>query len=199
MAPKIALATESTYKKKLFSRLNLEFSAQAANIDETPLADEAAIALAARLAEEKALSTKRAGDASDLWIIGADQTAQCDEKLVFKPGSYQQAVEDLRRYSGQSLDFYTAVYVSTPKGADAAFIDKSSVQFRALSLEEIENYLRLEQPYDCAGAFKAEGLGITLFESITSSDPTALIGLPLIWLGNFLRKQGFNSYSTGTL
>lgn len=195
MAQTIILATESAYKQSLFKRLNLEFSAKAANVDETPLIDETARNMAGRLAKTKALEIKRVRDTPDQWIIGADQTAQCNEVLVSKPSSHEQAVQDLHQYAGNILDFYTAVYVATPEGEDEHFIDKTSVKFRDLTSDEIENYLRIEKPYDCAGAFKAEGLGISLFEYMTSSDPTALIGLPLIWLGNFLRSQGFNSYS----
>lgn len=192
---KIVLATESTYKKALFSRLNLNFDSVAANVSEIALENEQAETLAARLAREKAEELKSRGEHKYDWVIGADQAAQCGKYLVSKPGTHQQAAKDLSIYSGNKVDFYTAVCVMPPEQSPIEFTDKTSVLFRNLAAHEIENYLRIEQPYDCAGAFKAEGLGITLFNSIESEDPTALIGLPLIKLAQALRSQGLNCYT----
>lgn len=193
---KIILATTSKYKKQLFGRLNLTFAASAANICETPRSGEGAASAAKRLAYEKA--HKIANSVKDCLIIGADQCAQCGDKLVFKPGSHEQAVAELSAYSGRSVDFYTSVCVLTPDGGNEQFTNKTVVHFRTLTQQEIDAYLRIEQPYDCAGAFKAEGLGISLFRSIETTDPTAIIGLPLIQLSQALRDLGFDCYSASS-
>lgn len=197
MAPtmrKIILATESKYKKSLFSRLNLAFESVAADIDETPKSGESAKALAARLAKEKALAISGLKEGVQYWIIGADQAASCGNNLIGKPKTHERAVADLKIYADNTVVFYTSACVLSPDNRFFHVSDKTTVNFRDLSNEEIENYLRIEQPYDCAGAFKAEGLGISLFDSIESFDPTALIGLPLIQLADLLRKQGFDCY-----
>lgn len=191
---KIVLATESRYKKSLFSRLKLDFISVAADINETPLLEETAAALAKRLATEKSEKIANSHEFSKSWVIGADQSAQNGNNLVFKPGSHDQAVIDLLSYSGKKLDFYTAACVISPEGVKAHFMDKTSVVFRELSTDEVDRYLHIDKPYDCAGAFKVESLGISLFQSITSVDPTALIGLPLIQLGSYLQSQGFDCY-----
>ena len=192
----IVLATTSIYKQQLFRRLNIPFRTMAADISETSQPGENAEYVAKRLAQEKA--QKIANSAKDCLIIGADQCAQCDEKLVHKPGSHHGALLDLQEYSGKQIVFYTSVCLITPGGEIAQFTDKTSVHFRTLTHEEIENYLRIEQPYDCAGAFKAEGLGISLFSSFETTDPTAIIGLPLIQLSQALRDLGFDCYSASS-
>ena len=197
---KIILATESKYKKSLFSRLNLTFESIAADIDESPQPGENAKELSARLAREKALAVS-SSETRDCWIIGADQAAACGNKLVSKPNTHECAVADLKAYSGNRVAFYTSVCIASPDKVSpdkshTEICDQTRVHFRELSDADIENYLLVEQPYDCAGAFKAEGLGISLFSSIESTDPTALIGLPLIQLANVLRQQGFDCYRT---
>lgn len=193
---KIILGTESAYKKSLFRRLNLEFESAPPKIDESPRANETAMALAQRLAREKAEHIFDHGGYNDSWVIGADQTAEADQVVIGKPGTHAQAVADLTKFSGNEIFFFTAACVLSPAGECFEMLDKTQVRFRELTAEEIENYLRIEQPYDCAGAFKSEGLGITLFESIESSDPSALIGLPLIQLASILRAQGFDCYAS---
>lgn len=190
---KIVLATTSIYKQQLFERLHLNFCSIAADIDESPRPDEDAQMVATRLAREKALKVAESETGSV--VIGADQCAQCDQQLVFKPGSHDKAVADLLRYSGNQVEFYTAVCVLTPDEKPLEFVDRTLVHFRMLNQQEIENYLHIEQPYDCAGAFKAEGLGISLFRSLETSDPTAIVGLPLIQLSQTLRDLGFDCYS----
>ena len=189
----IVLATESKYKKELFSRLNLSFTSMAAKIDETPLDQETAKALAQRLARQKATHIYDRLD-QRCYVIGADQAAECGGQIIAKPMTHERACEDLRRYSGNTISFYTAVCCFFPDGSSTDLIDITKVSFRDLSESEIEQYLKKEQPYDCAGAFKSEGLGISLFESIESNDPAALIGLPLIQLATFFREQGFDLY-----
>ena len=192
----IILATNSKYKQQLFQRLNLKFEAESADIDESPHRGEDAPTLAKRLAHQKAV--KLAKLKKGCWIIGADQCAQNRDTLVSKPLSHAHAVEDLQAYSGNRVEFYTSVCLISPDGQSEQFTDKTVVEFRILNLLEIENYLRIEQPYDCAGSFKAEGLGISLFHAIKTEDPTAIIGLPLIQLSQTLRDQGFDCYSRNT-
>lgn len=189
----IVLATESKYKKELFSRLNINFNCIAAHIDETAFENESAKALSCRLAEQKAVHVfDQLGEPS--YVVGADQAAECDGKIVSKPMTHEQACEDLKRYSGKIFSFYTAVYCLSPDKTGVELMDVTKASFRHLSDAEIDRYLRKEQPYDCAGAFKSEGLGISLFDAIESQDPTALIGLPLIQLAKFFRDQGFDLY-----
>ncbi len=187
--PKLVLASTSRYRRELLARLELAFVTAAPDIDEAPLAGEAPRETALRLAEAKARSVAAAHP--DALVIGSDQIADCDGRPVGKPGNFQGAVRMLTALSGKTVVFHTGLaLLDTASGhCRTALVDVRSV-FRELSRAEIEAYLKREAPYDCAGAVKAEGLGIVLFEAIESDDPTALIGLPLIRLTSLLRDAG---------
>jgi len=186
----LVLASTSPYRRDLLSRLGLPFEVARPEVDETPLSNESPASQAQRLADAKArIIGQRLRQA---WVIGSDQVAELNGHALGKPGSFERAADQLVAASGQRMQFHTSV--SVYRHADRQtirFSDLTVVQFRTLSNAEIERYLHAEQPYDCAGSFKAEGLGICLFEAIESSDPTALIGLPLIALAQALRQVGY--------
>jgi septum formation protein len=187
---KLVLGSSSPYRRELLQRIIPNFECLSPAIDETPLADEAPDVLALRLARAKAVAVGTLR--RDCLIIGSDQVAATGTHLLGKPGGYERAREQLQLCSGREVIFYTAVSVS--QGADEihSHIDKTTVSFRKLTLAEIDAYLDIDQPWDCAGSFKSEGLGVSLFESIQSNDPNALIGLPLIWLTSVLRQAGLD-------
>lgn len=186
----LILASTSSYRRELLGRLGLGFEVASPDVDETPLAGEPPVNQAQRLAQAKAHEVgKRSPQA---WVIGSDQVAELGGQAIGKPGDFEQAADQLAAASGQRLQFHTAVSVYRHSDRRTLhFCDLTTVRFRTLSSAEIERYLHAEQPYDCAGSFKAEGLGICLFEAIESHDPTALIGLPLIELSRTLRRVGF--------
>ena len=186
-APSLILASGSKYRAELLGRLHLPFSAVPSNVDETPRPGEPVRALTQRLALAKAQALADAHPGS--WVLGSDQAACADNRLLGKPGSHARAVEQLGFLSGKAVEFHTAVALVGRRVYSAA--DVTTVHFRKLNLAEIERYLELEPAYDCAGSFKCEGLGISLFERIDSSDPTALIGLPLIAVRRLLADAGF--------
>ncbi|WP_372996798.1 Maf family protein [Marinobacter sp.] len=188
----LLLASSSPYRKALLDRLTLPFTCASPDIDETPYRGESGESLATRLAETKAraLADRFPGH----WIIGSDQVACLpDGSLLNKPGSHEQAARQLRRSSGHRVLFLTGLALLD---ADSGKLDRVcepySVWFRDLSNEEIEAYLQREQPYDCAGSFKMEGLGIALFDALEGRDPNSLVGLPLIALSDLLRRWGRN-------
>ena len=185
----IVLASTSPYRRELLDRLGLPFRQMAPGIDERPLAGESPADLAARLAEAKARAlVERCPNAL---IIGSDQTAACGDFVLGKPGTFAAAREQLRRLSGRTAHFHTAVTVlNAANGAAATRTTITEVVFRTLSPAQIDRYLEREAPYDCAGSFKSEGLGIVLFNAVRSDDPTALIGLPLIHLCALLESFG---------
>ncbi len=193
--PSLILASTSTYRRQLLSRLRLPFSCSAPGVDETRRNAERPLNLAVRLAKAKAVAV--ALQHPDAWVIGSDQVAvrihaSVDEVILGKPGTEAHCVEQLRGSSGQTLSFMTAVAVVHHNArATHEFVDTTQVTFRKLDDATIARYVALEQPFDCAGGFKSEGLGITLCESIDSTDPSALIGLPLIQLSKVLRGLGF--------
>ncbi len=184
----LVLASTSRYRRELLERLRLPFETARPETDETPRAGEAPATLAQRLAAEKAGAVAARHPAA--WVIGSDQCAELQGRPLGKPGSREAAVAQLRGMSGQGVRFHTAVCL---RRGDACLqaADLTTVHFRALSATEIERYVDVEQPLDCAGSFKSEGLGIALFEAIESRDPTALVGLPLIALCGLLRQAGF--------
>jgi septum formation protein len=185
--PPLILASTSRYRRALLDRLGLPFTAVAPEAPELALEGETPAARAARLALAKARSVR----ASDALIIGSDQVASLDGELLRKPGTHEAAVAQLAAAQGRTVLFHTAVaLLDTRSGALAEHVDVTAVRFRTLDREALDRYVRLERPLDCAGSFKSEGLGIVLFESISSNDPTALIGLPLIWLAHALRQGG---------
>jgi septum formation protein len=186
---KLILGSTSAYRKSLLERLRIPFEIVAPEVDETPLPQELPAALAVRLALAKAQAV--ATQYPTNVVIGSDQVADLDGTPLGKPGTHVRAVEQLHRMSGKTVVFQTAVaVVCQESGFVAQCLVPVTVKFRTLGTAEIENYLLAEQPYDCAGSAKSEGLGIALLESIVNDDPTALVGLPLIQTSNMLRAAG---------
>ena len=189
--PVLILGSTSRYRRELLERLRMPFEVVAPEVDETPLPGEAPAALALRLALAKARAVAALHPRAV--VIGADQVADLDGEPIGKPGNHERAVTQLKRLSGRSVVFQTALAVLRPAtGFEAALLAPVHVRFRALADAEIERYLRLEQPYDCAGSAKSETLGIALLSSIESDDPTALVGLPLIRTAELLRQAGLD-------
>ena len=189
--PPLILASTSRYRRELLQRLRLPFEVLSPGVDETPLPGEAPAALALRLALAKARAV--AALRPNAVVIGSDQVADLDGLAIGKPGTHEHATEQLRLLSGRQAVFQTAVAVVRVDSAfEQVVLAPVSVRFRALSDAEIEHYLRLEEPYDCAGSAKCETLGIALLESIDSDDPTALVGLPLIRTCALLRAAGLD-------
>lgn len=187
----LVLASGSAFRRDLLSRLQLPFICHSPDIDETPLLHEQAPCLVERLARLKALALKE--HYSNHIIIGSDQVASFNEAILGKPNSLKQAAQQLSTFSGHTVTFYTGMYLyHTGTSEHRYFLYRCHVQFRCLHQQEIYNYLKLEQPFDCAGSFKSEGLGITLFEQIHSDDPTGLVGLSLIQLNRGLIELGYN-------
>ena len=185
----LVLGSTSRYRRELLQRLNLPFTVTAPEVDETPLPGEAPRALALRLALAKARAV--AALHPDAVVIGSDQVADLAGHALGKPGTHERAVAQLRLMSGHTVVFQTALaVVCQATGFEQVDLAPVEVKFRDLSDEEIERYLRAEQPYDCAGSAKSEGLGIALLDAIHSDDPTALIGLPLIRTCRMLRAAG---------
>lgn len=187
----LVLASTSIYRRELLSRLRIPFETMAPGTDESPLAGEAPPALARRLALAKAHSI--ANVRPDAVVIGSDQVADLDGEAISKPGDHARATEQLRRMRGRQIVFHTAVAVLCQEsGFREHDIAIATVSFRSLTDEEIERYLRADQPYDCAGSARSEGLGISLLDAIASDDPTTLVGLPLIRVCRMLRAAGLD-------
>jgi septum formation protein len=185
----LVLGSTSRYRQELLQRLRIPFAVAAPGVDETPQPGEAPAALAQRLALAKARAVAAAFP--EAVVIGSDQVAELDGQGIGKPGSHERAVDQLRQMSGRRVVFQTAgAVVRADTGFEATRLAPVTVTFRTLGDDEIEHYLRAEQPYDCAGSAKSEGLGIALLQSIASDDPTALIGLPLIRTCELLRAAG---------
>jgi septum formation protein len=185
--PHIILASTSSYRRELLSRLGMPFSTRSPDVREDALEGEAPETMAARLALAKARSVA----APAAIVIGSDQVASLDGRLLRKPGTAAAAVAQLRAAQGKTVLFHTAVaVVAADSGATLEHVDRTEVRFRTLDEAALEQYVRLENPVDCAGSFKSEGLGIALFDRISSEDPTALVGLPLIFVADALRKLG---------
>jgi septum formation protein len=188
--PRLVLASTSQYRRELLERFGIRFTVAAPHVDESPLPGETPIDLVARLARAKAEAVAHRHRGSV--VIGSDQVALFGREIIGKPGSPERCIEQLKSFSGQRLSFHTAVHVvHSDTGANEGHLDVTTVQFRKLSAEEIERYVSREHPVNSAGGFKIEGLGVSLFERVESQDPTALIGLPLIWLSAALRRAGF--------
>ena len=185
----LILGSTSVYRRALLQRLQLAFTVQSPQVDETALAGEAPQQLASRLALAKAQAV--AARFPDCVVIGSDQVADLDGVALGKPGTHERAVAQLRQMRGKTVVFQTALaVVCQESGFCQQDLAAVRVRFRDLGDAEIEHYLRLEQPYDCAGSAKSEGLGISLLESIDNDDPTALVGLPLIRTCRMLRAAG---------
>jgi septum formation protein len=192
--PRLILGSTSRYRRELLARLRMPFDVVAPAVDETPRPGEAPAALALRLALEKARDV--ASRHADAVVIGSDQVADLDGEPIGKPGTHERAVEQLLRMSGRTLVFHTAVAVACrARSFERAALAPVRVGVRPLTRDEIEHYLRLEQPYDCAGSAKSETLGIALLSAIESDDPTALVGLPLIRTCELLRAAGLDPLS----
>lgn len=190
MPPPLILASTSPHRRLLLERLALSFTSVAPGIDETRSFREPVTDLVRRLSRAKAeaVAAKHPG----ALIIGSDQAAERDGEILGKPGGHEEARAQLMDSSGKYVKFHTGLcLLDTRDGKLHEHVDVTRVIFRSLSAAEIEHYLQAEKPYDCAGSFKSEGLGISLFEGIESNDPTALIGLPLIALCRFLRDSGY--------
>ncbi|UZG45244.1 Maf family nucleotide pyrophosphatase [Caldimonas thermodepolymerans] len=189
---RLILGSTSRYRRELLERLRLPFDVVSPQVDETPDDGEAPAALAQRLALAKARAV--AALHPDAVVIGSDQVADLAGRPIGKPGTHDNAVRQLREMSGQAVVFQTAVaVVCQATGFERVQLAPVTVRFRTLSDAEIENYLRAEQPYDCAGSAKSEGLGVALLEAIESDDPTALVGLPLIRTCAMLREAGIDA------
>ena len=188
---RLILASTSPYRRELLRRLRLPFASEAPGVEETRTPGEAPGPLALRLALAKAASV--AARHPGAVVIGSDQVAECQGHVLGKPGSAERACEQLRQASGATVVFHTAVAVLHADGATReTHTDLTRVRFRRLGAEEIARYVALDEPYDCAGSFRSEGLGVALFESIETADPTGLVGLPLVWLSGALARAGLN-------
>jgi septum formation protein len=188
--PRLVLGSTSRYRADLLRRLTPDFEQSAPGTDERPLAGEAPAQRALRLAIAKAVAT--AAGCRDALVIGSDQVAELDGLILDKPGTVDRARAQLTASSGRDVHFHTALCLLDARdGRRHTHVDHTRVRFRELTATEISRYVEREQPLDCAGSFKCEGLGISLFESIDNRDPSALIGLPLIALSRMLREAGF--------
>jgi len=189
MSQQLILASTSPFRKQLLEKLHLSFSTANPQVIEDPLPNETAIQLVERLAITKAQAV--CNDFTDALIIGSDQVCLNNGEILGKPGNFDNAFKQLKAASGQHVTFYTGLAVVNSKtGKVQSLVEPYEVYFRELSDEMITNYLNKEQPYNCAGSFKSEGFGISLFSQFTGKDPNSLIGLPLISLIEMLEKEG---------
>lgn len=191
----LILASSSPYRQELLARLGLAFRVEAPDIDESPLAGETPLQIALRLCQKKALHV--AQSYPDALIIGCDQVATLDGAPIGKPGNFDNAAQQLRMMRGRTVTFHSALclYNAATGSIQADSVDVD-VEFRAFSDSQIKNYLEREQPYNCAGSAKSEGLGICLIAAIKGNDPNALIGLPLIRLVSMLEAEGLDVLSS---
>lgn len=185
----LVLASTSTYRSELLARLRIPFQTTAPNVDEAPLPDETAQQTSWRLSRDKAQAVRKSFP--DALIIGSDQVALLGDRQLGKPMTHANARQQLKDMSGQTVHFYTALtLLNSRSGELQTDVAINRVHFRTLSVQQIENYLIKDQPYNCAGSFKSESLGIALISSMEGEDPYALVGLPLILLVNMLASQG---------
>lgn len=191
---RLVLASTSAFRRTLLGRLGLPFDAEPPDTDEAEIPGEAPPQRALRLAVDKA----RSRAAHETVVIGSDQVAALDGRVLHKPGTAARNLEQLLACQGRQVDFLTAVAV-TDGDQLLTHVDHTQVVFRSLPRSSLEFYINQEQPFSCAGGFKAEGLGIALFERIESNDPTALIGLPLAWLAGALRTVGLDPLDAASL
>lgn len=189
--PALLLASSSPFRRQLLDKLGLDFIHQSPDIDESRLENESPVALVMRLAREKARAL--ADSHPDTLIIGSDQVAVIGDQVLGKPGTREKAIEQLSAASGQRVTFLTGLcLLNTTTGRTQVACDPFHVQFRTLRREQIERYVDAEQPLNCAGSFKSEGLGIVLFKALEGRDPNTLVGLPLILLTEFLAAEGIS-------
>ncbi|WP_286261408.1 Maf family protein [Thalassotalea atypica] len=190
----LVLGSTSTFRKSILEKLNLPFICAKPDINEEAKADETPQALVERLAIEKAQAVSR--EFNDALIIGSDQVAVCDGEILGKPHHFDNALKQLQKFSGKCVTFYTGLAVlDVQSGKTVSLVEPFHVHFKNLSMQAITQYLHAEEPYNCAGSFKSEGLGICLFEKLAGDDPNSLIGLPLIRLTELLDQQGINVLS----
>jgi len=190
-APSLILASTSAYRRALLERLAVPFRAEAPGVDEQRGTDEAPVDLAIRLAQEKARAV--AARHPGAVVIGSDQVATTpDGRILGKPGTVERAVEQLMAASGRAVQFLTAVAVVRSDGEVETYTDCTTAVFRTLDEDEVRRYVLLDRPLDCAGSFRSEALGAVLLERVDNQDPTALIGLPLVWLAGALRRAGID-------
>jgi len=192
--PPLLLASTSPYRRALLTRLGLPFECVAPGVDETPASGERAAALVTRLARAKAHAVAR--DRPQAWVIGSDQAAvlgsEAEERILGKPGSAERCRAQLAACSGRAVRFLTAVSLTCEsQRKQLEFLDVTTVRYRTLDADSIARYVERDRPEDCAGGVRSEALGIALCEAIESTDPTALVGLPLIRLSELLRQAGF--------
>lgn len=194
-ATQLVLGSTSPFRRELLTRLGVKFTTASPHIDETAEPGENPESLVRRLAKQKALAVST--DYPQALIIGSDQVAMLDNHILGKPGSHTRAVEQLAMASGKKVTFYTGLcLLNSVTGNCQLHCEPFHVYFRPLDADTIENYLRREQPYNCAGSFKSEGLGIILFEKLEGDDPNTLIGLPLIRLVSMLMNEGIDLLSS---
>jgi len=185
----LILASSSIYRKELLSRIIEDYQIEIPDIDESKYDHEDAKTSAIRLALEKA--DKISSAYPDSFIIGADQTAESNHIQINKPNNYEEAFEQLKKLSGKDVSFYSAIcLICKSKKIKYEYVSEVNVKYKDLSENEIESYLKYEKPYGCLGCIKSEGLGISLLEKVSSDDPTAIIGLPLIALSQMLKDSG---------
>lgn len=187
----LVLGSTSPFRKTILEKLNIPFHCAKPNIDETAHQGESPIALVERLAIEKAIAVSSLYE--NALIIGSDQVAVCDGEILGKPHNFENAVKQLSKFSNKQITFYTGLCVyNSFNEKTLSLVDPFTVHFNELTLQEIENYLNAEEPYNCAGSFKSEGLGICLFNRLEGNDPNTLIGLPLIKLTSLLKEHGLD-------
>jgi MAF protein len=194
----LILGSSSSFRAEILGKLNLPFSTASPDIDETPYEGESAIALVERLSRQKAMAI--AESHPDALIIGSDQVAVIDNQVLGKPGGHQTARQQLAMSSGKTVRFLTGLALyNAQDGKMQSLVAPFDVTFRMLNEDDIEHYLLAEQPYNCAGSFKSEGLGICLFERLNGDDPNTLIGLPLIQLTKLLKNVGIDVLALQTI
>lgn len=196
MGARLYLASTSRYRAELLARLGVAYEVQAPDIDEATVVDEAPRMRAERLAlaKARAVASRHPG----AWALGSDQVAVCEGRIHDKPGDAARCREQLRASSGRRVEFFTAtaLFCARPDSVHR-HVDRTVVRFRRLTDAEIARYVELDQPFDCAGGFRSEGRGALLFESVETVDPSAIVGLPLIWVANALRTAGFDPLANG--
>ena len=192
---KIILASSSPYRQTILKKLQIPFTCVAPNINESAVSGESISAQVERLAKIKALAIATTKTNVDSYVIGSDQLASFNGQLLGKPGDFATAKQQLTMFSGQTVKFYTGLcLVHSAKNQLAQIVETFDVTFKTLTEDQISTYLRIEQPYDCAGSFKCEGLGIALFESLKGRDPNTLIGLPLIALMDLFNNMSVDLF-----
>lgn len=198
MAATLLLASTSPYRRRLLERLGLPFAVESPQVDERALPGEGPAERALRLARAKAAAVAARHPKS--LVLGSDQVADCDGTVLDKPGDATQCRRQLRLSSGRAVRFHTAAVLVRADPATAhEHLDLTVVRFRQLADPQIARYVELEAPFDCAGGFRCEGLGVALFESVETRDPTALVGLPLIWVAAVLRAAGLDPLTAAAI